>query len=800
MAKEPNRLLRVIVPLVLFVAGGGIIFYSVMKNSGTAQTPAPGTTSSSTTTTTAAGTTPASAGVKPAETPVAKAPEAAASAPEVPKNPEMSAALVPVAAPANTTYTAKTYPFTEYAAIGSETPKNQGGSFEFEVRFSPFGAGVERMALANHFTTIKKVEHEVIQQFRALPPGLVDDPRAGTCGFAMNKVEIDGKVVDLGLTTTAKETYWKQTAPGAFEAEIVDGAGNAAVRISRAYELKPGTYDLTITQRADNLTDRPIALAWHQFGPTSLPSGTIRYGGDVRRVRFGYQLTKEKDPERLVIADDSASSLIPYQTALDTQNGMFGVSNLPRWDAKKLWPNTNSEKQQETLAWVGMTGRYYTVAMYPKGAAGGVGGRPGRGDDKAFTLVDKVDRLAIPTGEAPSGGITDILMGREIKPIGEVVLRFATKPMTIQPGKSADVSVGVYAGPSSVGVIEKQPSSFAAGVSKVVLYTFGGPCGFCTFQLFAGALRDLLTVLHNHVVFDWALAIMLLVVCVRTILHPITRWSQRRMYLVSKEMAKMAPKMKQIQEKYKEDPAKLREEQSRLLAENSGAYAGMAMGCIPAMLQTPVWIGLSAMIYFNYDLRHSPAFFGVFQNMTGGSWSFLGNLAEPDHLIAFGRSFNVPVIGRFMGPIDGLNLLPLLLGVVFYLQQKYLQPPQATPMTAEQEQQAKIMRVMTVVLFPLMMYNAPAGLALYFATNSTLAILESKWVRAKAEEEYKEKEAVKAAQIATRASGVGMSMWDRKEKLKKQEEPQGFMAKIRKMAEDAQKMREQQGKMKGKKK
>lgn len=785
MAKEPNRLLRVIVPLVLLIGGGGIIFYSVMKNSGTAQTPAPVTTPAPATT------------AKPAETPAPKTPDGTAIVPEAPKNPEMSAKPEPVAPPASTTYTAKTYPFTAYDAIGSITPKDQGGTFEFEVRFSPFGAGVERMALANHFTTIKKTDHDVIQQFRALPAGLVDDPRAGTCGFAMNKVEIDGKVVDLGLTKTAKETFWKQTAPGSFEAEIVDGAGNAAVRITRTYEATPGTYDLTISQHADNLTDRPITLSWHQFGPTSLPSGTIRYGGDVRRVRFGYQLTKEKDPERLVIADDSASSLIPYQTALDTQNGTFGVSGLPRWDAKKLWPNTHSEKHTETLAWVGMTGRYFTVAMYPKSATGGT---PGRGDDKAFSIVDKVDRLAIPTGEPPSSGILDILMGTEVKPIGEVVLRVATRPMTIQPGKSADVSVGVYAGPSSVSVIEKQSSSFAAGVSKVVMYTFGGPCGFCTFQLFAGALRDLLTFLHDHVVFDWALAIMLLVVCVRTILHPITRWSQRRMFLVSKDMAKMAPKMKQIQEKYKDDPTKLREEQSRLLTENSGAYAGMAMGCLPAMLQTPVWIGLSAMIYFNYDLRHSPAFFGVFQSLSNNAWSFLGDMSEPDHLIAFGRSFSVPVVGRFMGPIDGLNLLPLLLGVVFYLQQKYLQPPQATPMTPEQEQQAKIMRVMTVVLFPLMMYNAPAGLALYFATNSTLAILESKWVRAKAEEEYKEKEAVKAAQIATRASGAGMSMWDRKEKLKKQEEPQGFMAKLRKMAEDAQKMREQQAKMKGKKK
>ncbi len=773
MAKEPNRLLRVIVPLALFVAGGGVIFFSVMKGSATKPAVVP---------TTAAA----------AQAPGATTPPPAA-APANPVSAAPSSAPVP-AVPVNTAYSAQVYPYTGYDPIGSVTPKAQGGTQEMEVRFSPFGAGVDQLALANHFTTIQNVEHEIIQQFRALPQGLTTDPRAGTCGFAMNKVEIDGKTVELGLTPTAKETFWKQGAPGSFAAEIADGAGVPAVRITRAYEVRPGTYDLAITQKAENLTDRAITLTWHQFGPTSLPSGTIRYGGDVRRVRFGFQLSKEKDPERLVIADDRGGSLIPYATALDTQNGVFPGTLLPRWDAKPLWPNADSTKHELSLSWVGMTGRYYTVAMYPKG---GSAGAQGRGDDKAFTLAEKIDRLAIPTGELPSGGIGDVLLGREVKPIGEVVLRMATPAMTIEAGKSVDVSLGVYAGPSSVAVIQRQPGAWAAGVAKVVLYTFGGPCGFCTFQLFAGALRDLLTLLHDRVVFDWALAIMLLVVCVRTVLHPITRWSQRRMYLVSKDMAKMAPKMKQIQEKYKEDPAKLREEQSRLLAENSGAYAGMAMGCIPAFLQTPVWIGLSAMIYFNYDLRHAHGFFGIFQNLSNHAWGFLGNLAEPDHLIAFGRSFSVPVIGRFMGPVDGLNLLPLLLGVVFYLQQKYLQPPQTTPMTPEQEQQAKIMRVMTVVLFPLMMYNAPAGLALYFTTNSTLAILESKWIRRKAEEEYKEREAVNAAKIATRASGVGMSMWDRKEK---QPAPQGIMARLRKMAEDAQKMKAQQEKLKDKRK
>jgi YidC/Oxa1 family membrane protein insertase len=106
---------------------------------------------------------------------------------------------------------------------------------------------------------------------------------------------------------------------------------------------------------------------------------------------------------------------------------------------------------------------------------------------------------------------------------------------------------------------------------------------------------------------------------------------------------------------------------------------------------------------------------------------FLGDLAEPDRFVYFGRAiFTLP----FMGPIDSFNLLPLLLGVVFFLQQKYLTPPTTTPLTPEQEQQQKIMKVMMVVMFPLLMYNAPSGLSLYFLVNSSLGILESRWIRA----------------------------------------------------------------------
>lgn len=794
MAQEPNRLLRIIVPLALLASGVAYFIYVAIRPPVTppGQTPPAATTAAN----------PPTAAPKAVDERAGEKKADGASS-ETPQNADQQTAQTspaspptPPAATVSTTYSASTYPLAPYQPIGSTTPKDKGGTFEMELRFSAFGAGVDRLSLANHFTTIQHTESEVVQQFRALPQGLVSDARAGTCGFAMNKVEVNGKVLELGLTPDPNQTFWKQTArtdaSATFEAEILDGDGKPAVRITRTYTLPAASFEVTLEQKARNLTGAPLKIVWHQFGPTTLPAGTIRYGGDVRRVRFGYIWPPAKDGNRTVVADDRGASLIPYPTALGEPNGSFPGTILPRWDATTLWPNPDSTKNELTLAWAGISSRYFTVAMFPRGS--GAISSPGRGADKAFGVAARIDRLAIPTGHVPTSGITGFLVGHPHLPTGEMVLRLTTPEMTIEPGQSADVSLGVYAGPSHKELIEQQPGAKWAGIPQVVLFTFGGPCGFCTFQGIAGLLRGLMNFLHDHVVFDWALAIMLLVVCVRTVLHPITRWSQKSLYKFGKEMSKLGPKQKAIQEKYKDDPTKMREEMGRLMKEEGISYTG-ALGCIPAFLQTPVWIGLSAMIYFAFDLRHQHAFFGVFQSMTGHKWGFLGDLAEPDQLIPFGTSFNVPLISSFMGSIDGLNILPLLLGVVFYVQQKYLTPPSTTPLTPEQQQQQKMIKIMTVVLFPLMMYNAPAGLALYFATNSALAIIESKWIRAKAEEEYKEAELIAAAKTA---AGIKPSsrLLDRGGRDLPQKE--GFLARLRRMADEAQKTRAQQAKGKGK--
>jgi YidC/Oxa1 family membrane protein insertase len=206
-------------------------------------------------------------------------------------------------------------------------------------------------------------------------------------------------------------------------------------------------------------------------------------------------------------------------------------------------------------------------------------------------------------------------------------------------------------------------------------------------------------------------------------------------------------------------------------------------------LQMPIWIALYAMIYFTFELRHESAFYGLFQAISGGAWGFLGDLSEPDHFIPLPFSFDIPILSWIiptLGTIDSINLLPLLLGLVFYIQQKYLTPPTTTQLTPEQEMTQKIMKVMIVFLFPLFMYNAPSALSIYFICNSTVGIIESRRIRRKVEEEDKRLEEAKKAGLGRPGREV--------------QKPKGFFARMQDELERRQKeleerrKREQKGK------
>ncbi|NJL31759.1 MAG: membrane protein insertase YidC [Phycisphaerales bacterium] len=259
---------------------------------------------------------------------------------------------------------------------------------------------------------------------------------------------------------------------------------------------------------------------------------------------------------------------------------------------------------------------------------------------------------------------------------------------------------------------------------------------------------------------DWSLAIIVLVIVVRGLLHPITRRSQINMAKMQKQMASLAPEIEKLKVKYKGDATKLQSEQMRLYREKGVNPLGM-LGCLPMFLQMPIWIALYAMLYYAIELRHEQAFYGIFQGISGGKWGFLADLSRADHFISFPASwhFTVPLLGI---PMDGLHILPLLMAVVFFLQFKFTTPPAANEQAAQQQ---KIMKWMTL-LFPVFLYAAPSGLNLYILASTGAGILDSYIVK---------KHIKKEEEAGTLVTSVPPK-------------PGGLMEKLHKMIEDRQRL------------
>ncbi|QOI99795.1 MAG: YidC/Oxa1 family insertase periplasmic-domain containing protein [Phycisphaeraceae bacterium] len=672
MPREENKALKVVVPVVALLGAIGVAV-AVFLNTGTP--PPPATTPPSATT--PAPSTPAPAGASPA----AQAGPAAAASPAPATPPAPAVAVTPA------------------AVVGEPVPPGPIGSLDpagdlmHKVEFSARGAGVERVLLTRHFETIRRDTHLEIQgAIQAIRPDT--QVQVPVVPMAALGVLVNGEYADLFAPGV-----WREVAPGAFEAVIRDTSSGAdLLRLSRRYEVAPGSYTIRLHQSAANLSPHPLTVRWYQMGVVDLAMDRVAYTGDKRRLRFGYLMDPQTDPGRQYV--------LGKDYLLDHTELAKRTDPLGRVVAEEVqWPNERSVSRQYSLSWVGMTNRYFAAAMGPLLPA------DGSPVARAFDLAESVDRLGFVT----PGQV-------------HLAMRINSRAIPLAPGATADLSMVLYAGPQSKHEIRKDPLARAAGIQEIVVYNFGGCCGGCTFQWLTAPILGTLRFLHDHVVFDWSIAIVVLVLIVRTILHPVTKWSQIRMQRFGKQMQALAPKMQKLKEKYGSDSKTLQAETAKLWREEGVNPAGM-LGCFPIFLQTPIWIAVSATIMFAAELRHEGALFGVFQMLgtTERPFWFMGDLGEPDRLIYFGKTVvTIPM----MGELSSFNILPFVLMLVFWAQQKYLTPPQTSAtMTPEQEMQMKMVKWMTVFLFPVMMYNAPSGMSLYFIANSTLGIMESRWIR-----------------------------------------------------------------------
>lgn len=562
------------------------------------------------------------------------------------------------------------------------------------LEFTPFGAGIHSIKLPDEFETVAFEEHITLQLEQVSATNLRAVP------FTAVSVVINGETIEIA----GSDAYpvWSEVKPGVFEAFIDTADGDPALRIERRFELKPeGRHGFVLTETLENLSGIPLRVVLNTTAMLDMPEAESTYGGDRRRVRYGYLKAPEQQGTSLrVSVDDELFSRNKLLGKRGPTN--YGKAYPP---AMQVWPNEALLPGSQRLSWIGFTDRYFAVLIHPVFDPASVT----RADEKLLSGIASIDRYLLdPYAESLDTVQVIGLQGEQVE---------------IEPGSSHTRVMGVYSGMRNKPIMNSEPIIASLNMPEMVVSNLGGICAPCTFQWLAHILIDVLRTFYM-IVGDWGIAIILLVFLVRSCLHPVTRWSQIRVQKFTVQMQSMGPKQKAIKEKYKDDSKRQQQEMAKLWKEEGINPAGM-LGCLPMFLQSPVWIALYATLFFATELRHEPAFYGVFQSM--GGWGFMSDLSAPDAAIPLPASmhFSFPL----WGSVSSINVLPLLLGVVFFLHQKYLTPPTQATLTPEQESQQKLMKVMMVVMFPLMMYAAPSGLALYFITNSTVGILENKWIR-----------------------------------------------------------------------
>lgn len=287
-----------------------------------------------------------------------------------------------------------------------------------------------------------------------------------------------------------------------------------------------------------------------------------------------------------------------------------------------------------------------------------------------------------------------------------VMTQFATVPQTVAAGGADELDLHVFLGPKQRKVLNSAYYyAFPLSYNKT-LATLSSACSnVCTADWIINSLVWLLR-MFQAITRDWGLAIICLVVLVRLILHPITKRSTISMH----KMGKMGPEIERLKKKYGDNREELNKAMMELYKEQG---ATPILGCLPMFLQMPIWIALFSALQNTFELRQAPFLYGLL---------WIDDLSKPDAILSWSP---IPLIFGFK--LAGLNLLPILMAVVFFLQQKFTPKPPAT--TPEQQQQQKMMQFMTL-LFPLFLYNGPSGLNLYILTSTTIGIIEMRRIRA----------------------------------------------------------------------
>lgn len=231
---------------------------------------------------------------------------------------------------------------------------------------------------------------------------------------------------------------------------------------------------------------------------------------------------------------------------------------------------------------------------------------------------------------------------------------------------------------------EKKLIALGNGAERIVNFGF--------FDVIAKAILALLT-LVNRLFHNWGWSIIAITILIYILLFPLSIKSMMSM----KRMQALQPKVEALKLKYKDNPQKLQVATMELYKEEKVNPLG---GCLPMLLQIPVFFSLYQLL-----MR--------FPFLRGAHFLWIKDLSSPDRLIYLPKP--IPFLG------SELNILPILMAVIMFFQQKLSTGGKA--ITKEVAEQQKIMVVVMPIVFGFLFYKMPSGLVLYWLVNSALMLV-----------------------------------------------------------------------------
>src|SRR5690606_10983193 len=253
----------------------------------------------------------------------------------------------------------------------------------------------------------------------------------------------------------------------------------------------------------------------------------------------------------------------------------------------------------------------------------------------------------------------------------QYLIREVGPGLAVAPGDQASTSARLWVGPKLVGPIKAQQ---VPGLDRAVDYS-----RFAFFAFLGEGLFWILNKIHS-LVQNWGWSIIGLVLVVKAVLYPLSKAQYQSMA----KMRKFQPRIAQLKERYGEDKQKFQVAMMELYKKEKINPVG---GCLPVLLQMPIWLALYWVLLESVELRHAP-WIGWIQDLTAR---------------------------------DPWFILPVLNIIVMWSTQKL------TPMVGMDPMQQKMMQLMPLV-FGVFMIFFPSGLVLYWVTNGALGLLQQWWL------------------------------------------------------------------------